>query len=96
MNKNVWISGILGLGLTFATAALAQAPVLNIDAKGHPDLADAQLAIIKAYEKTEIAQRANRDKLGGHAESAKQLLAKAAEELKRAEETADGKIPPRR
>jgi len=86
----VWLLSAL---LLCGALSLAQAPVLNIDPKGHPELADAQKAIVDAFEKIEIAQKANKDKLGGHAESAKQLLTRASQELKLAQETADKKLP---
>jgi len=90
----ITITCLLGALLLCGALSLAQAPVVNIDPKGHPELADAQKAIVEAFQRIEIAQKANKDQLGGHAESAKQLLTRASQELKLAEETADKKLPP--
>jgi hypothetical protein len=81
--------------MMFSSATMAQAPIQDIDPRSHPELADAQKMIIVAFQKTEVAQRANRDQMGGHAEAAKDLLLKASRELKLAEETVDHKIPVR-
>ena len=62
----------------------AQAPVVNIDAHKHPNLAGAQNNIVQAYQLIDRAQSANRDELGGHAQKAKQLLMEADGELRAA------------
>jgi hypothetical protein len=62
----------------------AQAPVVNIDAHKHPNLAGAQSSIVQAYQLIDRAQSANRDELGGHAERAKDLLMQADAELRAA------------
>jgi hypothetical protein len=63
---------------------LAQAPVVNIDAHKHPNLAGAQSNIVQAYQLIEKAQSANRDELGGHGQKAKELLMQADAELRAA------------
>jgi hypothetical protein len=62
----------------------AQAPVVNIDAHKHPNLAGAQSNIVQAYQLIDKAQGANRDELGGHAQKAKDLLMQADAELRAA------------
>ena len=63
---------------------LAQAPVVNIDAHRHPNLAGAQSRIVEAYQLIDRAQSANREELGSHGEKAKQLLMQADAELRAA------------
>ncbi len=62
----------------------AQAPVVNIDAHKHPNLAGAQNHIVQAYQLIDRAQSANHDELGGHAQKAKELLMQADAELRAA------------
>lgn len=62
----------------------AQAPVVNIDAHKHPNLAGAQSRIVEAYQLIDKAQSANRDELGGHGEKAKDFLMRADAELRAA------------
>jgi N-acetylmuramic acid 6-phosphate (MurNAc-6-P) etherase len=62
----------------------AQAPVVNIDAHKHPNLARAQSNIVQAYQLIDRAQSANRDELGGHGQKAKELLMQADAELRAA------------
>lgn len=79
----------LACALVFMGATFAQRPEANIDPARHPDLAAAQHHIFEAIQKTDEAQQANKDALGGHAEKAKQLLGEASRELKEAAEYAD-------
>jgi hypothetical protein len=89
MKKNpAWSIILLGL-LVFGGLAAAQGPVANISAQKHPDLAEAQMHIILAYQKAKEAQTANKEALGGHAEKAADLLVQADRELKAAAEYAD-------
>jgi hypothetical protein len=74
---------VLPLGLALA------APVVNISPQRHPHLRSAQDFIAQAYAKLEDAQVANKYKLGGHANKAKELLEEASRELKLAAETAN-------
>ena len=80
----VYLAGVIVLGLFFLGATLAQKPVPNIDPSKNANLAAAQHHVIEAYEKTEEAQKAWKDQLGGHAEKAMQLLSEANRELKEA------------
>lgn len=75
--------------LTPGLAVFAQAPARNISPQKHPNLAAAQTSISHAYQRIETAQQANRDKLGSHAQRAKELLAQASNELKLAAEFAN-------
>jgi hypothetical protein len=87
--RSFYVVGIIVLALVFMGVASAQHPETNIDPTRHPNLAAAQHHIVEAIEKTDEAQRANKDELGGHAEKAKQLLGEASRELKEAAEYAD-------
>ena len=71
-----------------ATAAWA-APVQNIDPNRHPNLAAAQLLSAQAWEKVGAAQVANKNKLEGHAQRAKELFEQANVELKLAAAASD-------
>ncbi|MGA8938423.1 MAG: hypothetical protein WB439_04585 [Acidobacteriaceae bacterium] len=81
-------SAIVALGM-IGTALAAQAPVQDINPSHHPNLAQAQRLVGEAFQHLETAQRANHDRLGGHAEKAKHLLDQANMEIKLAAESAD-------
>jgi hypothetical protein len=68
--------------LTCMSVTFAQAPVVNIDAHRHGNLAAAQNFIVQAYQKINAAQKDNQDQLGGHAQKAKDLLTQADAELR--------------
>lgn len=80
---------MLACALLFMGVTVAQHPEKAIDPVRQPDLAAAEHHITEAIEKTEAAQRANKDKLGGHAQKALELLAQARRELKEAAEYAE-------
>lgn len=82
--KNLVLSMALCFAFAPSSLMFAQQPVQNIDPQRHPVLASAQSSIARAYQKIESAQQNNQDRLGGHAERAKQLLAEASHELKEA------------
>lgn len=75
-------SFLIASALFFASASIAQTPVVNISQGRHPNLAAAQQLTREAWEKIIAAQKANEFKLGGHAERAKQLLTQASNEIK--------------
>jgi len=83
------LGGILGLALMCGTVALAQRPVEDINARRHPNLAEAQRLARDAWEKISAAQVANEWDMKGHAAKAKELLDKANQELKLAAEAAN-------
>lgn len=87
--RSVYLAAALAVCLAFIGVAIAQRPETNIDPKRHPNLAEAQHHILQAFEKIDQAQSANKDRLGGHAEKAKQLLDQASRELKDAAEFAN-------
>ncbi len=72
-----------------ASAAFAGAPVDNVSAHKHPNLAAAQRLSTQAYEKIAAAQQANEWDMGGHAAKAKDLLDQVNRELKEAAEAAN-------
>lgn len=88
-HANVMWGTIAGVALFGAGLLFGQAPGVNIDQARHPNLADAQRAIVAAFQKIEVAQQQNNYDLGGHADNAKALLMRASDELKAAAEFAD-------
>ncbi|MGH9744018.1 MAG: hypothetical protein ACRD51_16860 [Candidatus Acidiferrum sp.] len=88
-SKNLVLGGMLAAALVFGGFAVAQGPGVNVDSHRHPNLAEAQHHIQQAFGKLDEAQKANRDRLGGHAEKAKQLLDEANREIKEAAEFSD-------
>jgi hypothetical protein len=62
-------------------ARAPQAPVVTIDPNRHGNLAAAQGDIVDAYQRIDMAQSANNDQLGGHAQKAKDFLSQANVEL---------------
>jgi hypothetical protein len=90
MTKNNVIRTLVMCSVMAGTSMMfAQGPAQNIDPNRHSNLASAQASIAHAYQKIETAQQANRDRLGGHGEKAKQLLTQASQELKEAAEYAN-------
>ena len=87
--KNLALGCMLAGALVCGGFALAQGPAVNVDPHRHPNLAEAQHHIQQAFAKLDEAQRENKDRLGGHAEKAKQLLDAADREIKEAAEFAD-------
>jgi hypothetical protein len=71
----------------------SQAPVVNIDPDRHGNLSSAQADIVDAYQRIELAQRADSDHLGGHAQRAKEFLTQANSELSLAADFADSSAP---
>lgn len=87
--KSLYTTVVLAVSLACFGVTFAQRPETDIDPARHPNLAEAQHHILQAVEKIDQAQRANKDRLGGHAEKAKQLLDQASHELKEAAEFAN-------
>jgi len=83
--RNVILSGALILGLIAGGVTVAQ----NVSEAHHPNLAEAQRLIDKAYEKVTAAQDANEFDMDGHAAKAKALLLEAREEIKKAARAAN-------
>jgi len=67
----------------------AEPPAHDINAKRHPNLAEAQRLSRQAWEKINAAQAANEWDMGGHAKKAKELLDEVSNELKLAAEAAN-------
>ena len=79
--KQVLIYGACSAVLFAGGVAIGQQ---DIDPHVHPHLAEAQRLISSAEGQIDAAQAAWHDKLGDHAQRAKQLLQQADEELKQA------------
>jgi uncharacterized protein YbaP (TraB family) len=89
MRRNIRVfTAALGT-LLFCGITLAQEPVVNIDKKIHPNLAQAQSLIAEANQYIATAQKDNRYDMKGNASRARQLLAQASQELKAAAEVAN-------
>lgn len=80
---------VVTFGLALMGIAFAQKPETDINPNRHANLAAAQHHVVEAWAKITEAQQANKDRLGGHAEKAIQLLEQANHELKEAAEYAD-------
>ncbi len=75
--------------LAFCLILTAQEPVVDIDKKIHPNLAEAQRLVVEANHYVELAQKDNRYDMKGHAEKARDLLVQTNRELKAAAEAAN-------
>lgn len=84
MTKKVQIFTALLCAVLFCLVTVAQEPVLDIDAKVHPNLYDAQKHVIAANHAIELAQKDNKYDMQGHAEKARELLVQVNQELKAA------------
>jgi hypothetical protein len=88
-DKRLLIGIVLGSSLAFGCATQAQqGPVVNIGER-HGNLRDAQSHLVEAYRLIGDAQRANNDRLGGHAQRARELLTQADAELRQAADVAN-------
>jgi hypothetical protein len=79
--KQILIYGVCSATLFAGGVAVGQQ---NVNPKIHPALAEAQRLIGSAEGKIDEAQAAWHDKLGGHAQRAKELLKQADGELTQA------------
>jgi len=75
---------LAGLVSALVLSGCATAPVQNVSATRHPNLAAAQRFCADAFEKINAAQQANEWDMGGHAKRAKELLIQASDEIKQA------------
>jgi hypothetical protein len=82
--RKAYVGGVLCVALAGAGVLFGQRPAADIDAQKFPNLAEAQRYVRQAYEKAEAAQQAHKDKLGDHAQKAKEHLEAADRELKAA------------
>lgn len=82
------VTGVLSV-LAFCLLLSAQEPVVDIDKRIHPNLAEAQRLVIQANHYVELAQKDNRYDMRGHAEKARDLLVQVNNELKAAAEAAN-------
>lgn len=75
--------------LLLGAVTVAQDPVVDIDRSLHPNLFQAQEAVVQANHFIAEAQKDNRYDMHGHAEKARQLLVEVNRELKAAAEAAN-------
>ena len=93
MRKKVFVGGVVGAAMMMGTL-IAHAdprdekPVVNVSPQ-HGNIWRAQELSRQAYDLMTEAQRANEFDMGGHADRAKDLLAKANEEMKLAAKAAN-------
>jgi uncharacterized protein YbaP (TraB family) len=89
MTKNMQVFTAMLTAVLFCGITLAQEPVVDIDKKIHPNLAEAQRLVVEANRYVAEAQQDNRYDMKGHAEKARQLLIQVNQELKAAAEAAN-------
>ena len=89
MSKKMRLFTAMLIAVLFCGVTVAQAPVVDINPKIHPNLAEAQRLVVQANRYIDRAQKANRGDMKGHAERARQFLAQANQELKAAAEAAN-------
>jgi hypothetical protein len=87
--KGVVIKAVFSAALFCTCVMVAQDPVQNIERSRHPNLAEAQHLVAQANGFIAAAQKDNRYDMHGHAQKARELLAQANDELKRAAEDAN-------
>jgi hypothetical protein len=87
--KNLLINISFIAALFCSSLMLAQAPVVDIDKKLHPNLAAAQDHLVQATNYIAVAQKDHNYDMQGHAEKARQLLIQANQEIKLAAEAAN-------
>lgn len=93
MIKRKLVFPVIVTAMLFCGATLAQEPVLDIDAKVHPNLAEAQRHVVEANKAIAVAQKDNKYDMKGHAEKARELLVQVNNELKLAAEAANATGP---
>ncbi len=76
----LFVLAVICVGVVYAQ----ERPMHDVSMKAHPNIAEAQDLIGKAWDKATEAQKDNNDKLGGHADKAKDLLVQASRELSEA------------
>jgi len=89
MKKKVFAYPALLAAMLLCVATVAQEPVMDINPKVHPNLANAQRHVVQANQEILTAQKDNRYDMHGHAEKARQLLVEVNNELKAAAEAAN-------
>ena len=89
MTKSVKACAAILSAMLFCAVTLAQEPVVDINKKIHPNLAEAQRLVVEANRYISLAQQDNRYDMKGHAEKARELLAEVNRELKAAAEAAN-------
>jgi hypothetical protein len=87
--RNLLFNTTLIAALFYSGGMLAQAPVVDIDKKLHPNLALAQDHLVQANNYIAVAQRDNKYDMRGHAEKAREFLMEADREIKLAAEAAN-------
>ena len=96
MTRNKIVLGaLLGSAVFAAGVMVGQAPpppVVTVNNTVHPNLAAAQRDILAAYNELALAQKANNNQMGGHADNAASLLNQANAQVLLAAETVDATI----
>jgi len=90
--KKQFVINALALSVALSSGVLIGAvaqPHVNTNARRHPNLNAAQVAIGNAWNSLVAAQKANEFDLGGHAQKAKDALDTANHEIKLAAETSN-------
>jgi hypothetical protein len=98
MTRNKIVFGsILGAAVFAAGVLVGQAPpppmpTVTVNNTVHPNLAAAQRDIVAAYNELIAAQKANGNKMGGHADTAGSLLDQANAQVALAAQSVDASI----
>lgn len=96
MKRSIVLVSMFSMLMFAGGAVLLAKPMEDINMRRHPNLAEAQDLIQKAFVKIFEAQKANEFDMEGHAQKAKDLLQQANEELKMAAQAANVKKEERR
>jgi len=91
MTKTRILTAVFASLLIAGGAAIAQKPKEDVSHARHPNLADAQDLIHRAWQRVLDAQKANEWDMAGHAQKAKEALDIADREIKLAAEAANRK-----
>jgi hypothetical protein len=87
--RNFFLSALVSTMILTGSAAFANEPVLDVNPRQNPNLAEAQSLCRQAYDRIVRAQQGNEWDSDGHAQNAKELLEQVNNELKLAAEAAN-------
>jgi hypothetical protein len=93
--SNIVLGAILGSAVFAAGVMVGQAPpppVVSVNSTVHPNLAAAQRDILAAYNELALAQKANNNNMGNHADSAASLLDQANAQVLLAAQSVDSTV----
>ena len=89
MNKLILAAPVVLFLLAGIGGVYADRPDHDTNGNSHPNLIEAQRLLDQTVDKIDAAQRSNEFDLSGHAQNAKELIARASSELKEAAARSD-------